>query len=117
MARGTVELTFPIVEKARGALFYDAGLVNADPWDFSDQTGEVPRGINAQASITYAKLHGLPFNPLTLKNTFDSFGSDFGIGVRLDLPIGPLRLDYGYPINRAGNAGHGHLNFSVGYQF
>jgi outer membrane protein insertion porin family len=117
MARGTVELTFPIVEKARGALFYDAGLVNPDPWDFGNQTLEVPRGVNGQASVKYAKINSLPFNPLTPKSTFDSFGSDFGIGVRLDLPIGPLRLDYGYPINRAGNAGHGHLNFSVGYQF
>ena len=117
MARGTVELTFPIIEKARGALFYDAGLVNPDPWDFGDQTLEVPRGLNAQASVAYAKFHGLPFNPLTPKRTFDSFGSDFGVGLRLDLPIGPLRLDYGYPIDKAGNTGHGHLNFSVGYQF
>lgn len=117
MARGTVELTFPIIEKARGAIFYDAGLVNPDAWDFSDQTIEVPRGLNAQASYLYAKRLGLPFNPLTPKSTNDSFGSDFGIGVRLDLPIGPLRLDYGYPLDRAGNTGHGHLNFSVGYQF
>ena len=117
MARGTVELTFPIIEKARGALFYDAGLVNPDAWDFGDQTLIVPRGLNAQASVAYAKFHSLPFNPLTPKKTFDSFGSDFGVGLRLDLPIGPLRLDYGYPIDRAGNTGHGHLNFSVGYQF
>ena len=117
MARGTVELTFPIIEKARGALFYDAGLVNPDAWDFRDQTLAVPRGINAQASVKYAKINSLPFNPLTPKSTFDSFGSDFGVGLRLDLPIGPLRLDYGYPIDRAGNTGHGHLNFSVGYQF
>lgn len=117
MARATVELTFPIIEKARGAIFYDAGLVNPDAWDFSDQTIEVPRGLNAQASYLYAKRLGLPFNPLTPKSTNDSFGSDFGIGVRLDLPIGPLRLDYGYPLDRAGNTGHGHLNFSVGYQF
>jgi outer membrane protein insertion porin family len=116
MARGTVELTFPIIEKARGAIFYDAGLVNPDPWDFSDQTIVVPRGLNAQASAKYARLNGLPYT-LTPKQTFDSFGSDFGIGVRLDLPIGPLRLDYGYPLDRAGNTGHGHLNFSVGYQF
>jgi outer membrane protein insertion porin family len=116
MARGTVELTFPIVEKARGAIFYDAGLVNVDPWDFSDQTIVVPRGLNAQASAKFARLNSLPY-VLTPKQTFDSFGSDFGIGVRLDLPIGPLRLDYGYPIDRAGNTGHGHLNFSVGYQF
>jgi outer membrane protein insertion porin family len=117
MARGTVELTFPIIEKARGALFYDAGLVNPDPWDFGVETLEVPAGLNAQASVKYAKINSLPFNPLMPKSTFDSFGSDFGVGVRLDLPIGPLRLDYGYPINRAGNTGHGHLNFSVGYQF
>ena len=117
MARATVELTFPIIEKARGAIFYDAGLVNPDPWDFGNQTIEVPRGLNAQASYLYAKRNGLPFNPLTPKSVNDSFGSDFGIGVRLDLPIGPLRLDYGFPLDRAGNTGHGHLNFSVGYQF
>ena len=116
MARGTVELTFPIIEKARGAIFYDAGFVNPDPWDFSNETIVVPRGLNAQASAKYARLNSLPY-VLTPKQTFDSFGSDFGIGVRLDLPIGPLRLDYGYPLNRAGNTGHGHLNFSVGYQF
>src|SRR6266853_6940388 len=117
MARGTVELTFPIIEKARGAIFYDAGLVNPDPWDFGDETLIVPRGPNAQASAKYARINHLPFNPLTPKSTFDSFGSDFGVGLRLDLPIGPLRLDYGYPIDKAGNTGHGHLNFSVGYQF
>ena len=117
MARATTELTFPIIEKARGAIFYDAGFVNPDPWDFGNRTLEVPAGLNARASVKYAKLHGMPFNPLMPKSTFDSFGSDFGVGVRLDLPIGPLRLDYGYPIDRAGNGGHGHLNFSVGYQF
>jgi outer membrane protein insertion porin family len=116
MARGTVELTFPIIEKARGAIFYDAGLVNPDAWDFRVETLERPPGLNAQASAKYAKEKGMPY-PLMPKSTFDSFGSDFGIGVRLDLPIGPLRLDYGYPLNKAGNTGHGHLNFSVGYQF
>jgi outer membrane protein insertion porin family len=39
--------------------------------------------------------------------------------VRLDLPIGPLRLDYGIPINKNGykDAGSGKFNFNVGYQF
>jgi outer membrane protein insertion porin family len=119
MARATIEATFPIIEKARGAIFYDVGLVNPDPWDFGVETLEEPRGINSQASVAYAKKNNLPFNPLltTPRRTFDSLGSDFGIGLRLDLPIGPLRLDYGYPIDTAGNAKHGHLNFSVGYQF
>jgi outer membrane protein insertion porin family len=49
--------------------------------------------------------------------TFRNFASDFGFGVRLNLPIGPLRLDYGIPIDKAGNKGGGKFNFNVGYQF
>ena len=44
-------------------------------------------------------------------------GSDVGIGVRLDLPIGPLRIDYGIPIQKDGNNTDGRFNFNVGYQF
>jgi outer membrane protein insertion porin family len=44
-------------------------------------------------------------------------GSDVGIGVRLDLPIGPLRIDYGIPIQKDGNGTDGRFNFNVGYQF
>ena len=44
-------------------------------------------------------------------------GSDVGIGVRLDLPIGPLRIDYGIPIQKDGNNSDGRFNFNVGYQF
>src|SRR6266540_3250106 len=83
MARGTFELTFPIIEKARGAVFYDMGFVNSDAWSFG----------------------------------FNHMASDIGIGIRLDLPIGPLRLDYGYPVMRDGYNGGGHFNFNVGYQF
>src|SRR6266705_1178966 len=83
MARSTVELTFPIIEKARGAVFYDSGFVNSSQWSFG----------------------------------FNHIASDIGIGLRLDLPIGPLRLDYGYPIQRDGYNGGGHFNFNVGYQF
>jgi len=83
MYRTTVELTFPIIEKARGAVFYDMGFVNSDAWSFG----------------------------------FNHMASDIGIGMRLDLPIGPLRLDYGYPVMRDGYNGGGHFNFNVGYQF
>ena len=47
----------------------------------------------------------------------DSWASDVGVGLRLDLPIGPLRVDYGYPIQRDGRGSGGHFNFNVGYQF
>jgi len=83
MARATVEFTCPIIEKARGAIFYDTGFVNSEAWSFG----------------------------------FNHIASDIGVGIRLDLPIGPLRLDYGYPIQRDGYNGGGHFNFNVGYQF
>ena len=83
MARATIEWTFPIVAKARGALFYDTGFVNTNPWDYN----------------------------------FNNVASDIGFGLRLDLPIGPLRVDYGIPLQQAGNHGSGKFNFNVGYQF
>ena len=33
--------------------------------------------------------------------------SDVGIGVRLDLPVGPLRLDYGFPLQKQWGTGGG----------
>jgi outer membrane protein insertion porin family len=85
MAAFTVEYTLPIIEKARFALFYDTGFVNAASFDFST----------------------------------DQVVSDVGVGLRLDLPIGPLRIDYGIPIQtQRGNSSHaGKFNFNVGYQF
>lgn len=43
--------------------------------------------------------------------------SDFGIGLRLDLPIGPIRIDYAIPLQKNGYGGGGKFNFNVGYQF
>ena len=44
---------------------------------------------------------------------------DVGVGLRLDLPIGPLRIDYGIPLEKGPykDAGSGKFNFNVGYQF
>ena len=84
LARATAELTFPIIEKVRGAFFYDTGFVEKRAWDYT------PEG---------------------------NLASDVGFGLRLDLPVGPIRLDYGFPIQKAGNGGSGKFNFNVGYQF
>ncbi|MEO5718904.1 MAG: outer membrane protein assembly factor BamA [Chthoniobacterales bacterium] len=43
--------------------------------------------------------------------------SDYGFGLRLDLPIGPLKIDYGIPLQKDGNSNGGKIQFSVGYQF
>ncbi len=84
LARITVEYTFPVVDRVRGAVFYDAGIVNGGAYDF-------------------ATTH---------------LASDVGIGVRLDLPIGPVRIDYGIPMQKGyGSSSGGKFNFNIGYQF
>jgi outer membrane protein insertion porin family len=107
MARTTVEWTFPIIEKARGAIFYDIGFVNPDAWDFSEETQFIPAKPRPIGST----------KPPRVPISYNNIASDFGFGIRLDLPIGPLRLDYGIPVQKAGTTGSGKFNFSVGYQF
>jgi outer membrane protein insertion porin family len=81
---GTAEYSYPIIERVRGALFFDVGNVYPNAYE-----------------ITATDLK-----------------SDAGFGLRLNLPIGPLRLDYGYPIMTDKEAGRtGKFQFSVGYQF
>jgi len=47
---------------------------------------------------------------------FDKYLDNWGLGLRLNLPIGPLRLDYGIPIHHDRfNNGSGQFQFGVGY--
>ena len=81
---GTLELTFPIITRVRGAFFVDAGYVNQNSWDFNG----------------------------------NNYNSNYGFGVRLDLPIGPIRIDYGIPlVSDQYNDGGGQIQFNIGYQF
>jgi len=44
------------------------------------------------------------------------YNDNWGLGLRLNLPIGPLRLDYGIPIRHDEfNGGSGRFQFGVGY--
>ncbi len=81
----SLELTFPITERVRGAVFYDMGFVNEDSWDFSAS----------------------------------NLATDAGIGLRLDLPIGPLAVDYAIPIQSPDDEADkgGQFNFYLNYQF
>lgn len=81
--RITVEMTAPVVDKVRAAVFYDIGSVGSGAYDFSGKVN-----------------------------------SDVGVGVRLDLPIGPVRIDYGFPLQTDGfTSKSGRFNFNIGYQF
>jgi outer membrane protein insertion porin family len=47
---------------------------------------------------------------------FSNFSDNWGVGLRLNLPIGPLRLDYGIPINHDRfSDGSGRFQFGVGF--
>ncbi len=84
MIAGTAELTFPIIEKVRGAFFYDTGNSFEDYGKFD--LGDLRAGA--------------------------------GIGLRLELPIGPIRLDYGWPIDRDEfQSSSGRFDFNIGYSF
>lgn len=95
---GTAELTFPIIPRLRGAVFTDWGYVNANSWDISPQS--VTTSANGQ-SYTSGGLNG-----------------DIGIGARIELPIGPIRVDWGYPVmTDSWNRTSGQFQFNVGYTF
>ncbi len=43
--------------------------------------------------------------------------SDVGIGVRLFLPVGPIRVDYAVPVDKDNRSGSGRVQFNMGYKF
>lgn len=83
---GSVEYTLPIVERLRFAVFYDIGNVFQNAYSFDRQARQA------------------------------TFSDNWGVGIRLNLPIGPLRLDYGIPIHHDDDvSGSGRFQFGVGY--
>jgi outer membrane protein insertion porin family len=95
LGRFTLEYTVPVIERVRAAVFYDGGFVNAGSWSFGPQKVQNTKGRSSAG-----------------------FAQDIGVGVRLDLPIGPIRLDYGFPVQKDSfNSKSGQFQFSVGYQF
>jgi outer membrane protein insertion porin family len=55
--------------------------------------------------------------PGSFDYNFKNYYDNWGFGIRLNLPIGPLRLDYGIPINydKRYSNGDGRFQFGVGY--
>jgi outer membrane protein insertion porin family len=94
-----------------------------------DSAGNV---IGGDTEILFSTELLIPLIPrLRLAVFFDvgnayGYGTDFdptdvrkgiGVGVRFASPFGPLRLDYGYNLDRQGDEKTGYVHFSVGSTF
>lgn len=91
----SAEYSIPVIDRIRFAAFYDIGMVYQDPYSFDSDVYDNSGNF--------------------IMNT-DSFNDNFGIGLRLDLPIGPLVLDYGIPLNSDSvNDSSGRFQFRAGY--
>ena len=92
LIRFSTEVTFPIVESVRGAVFFDMGYVNEDSWQFGPKDARFGSG---------------------------GMNSNFGVGLLIELPaIGPVRIDYGIPLQSdKENDSTGKVQFNVGYKY
>ena len=92
LARLTVEYTVPIIEKVRGAIFYDVGFVSSGAFRFDAKKDP---------------------------NRSGGLNSDYGIGLLLEIPsIGPIRIDYAIPLESdAFNKSGGKFQFNIGYKY
>ncbi len=71
------------------------------------------RGFGLRFAMFY-DIGNVMLNPYSYN--FDKYLDNWGLGLRLNLPIGPLRLDYGIPINHDRfNSSSGQFQFGVGY--
>jgi outer membrane protein insertion porin family len=105
---GSIEYSIPIISRLRFALFYDIGNVSAQPWNNS--------GYNVPARVINVAPPNPSFGANGIAGNTGDYSDNYGIGLRLDLPIGPLRLDYGIPIQHdTFSSSGGKFQFSVGF--
>jgi outer membrane protein insertion porin family len=99
---GSVEFSFPIMEKVRGAVFWDVGMIQSDI--------DAAAGTNAAGIRNGGPIIG-----------DGEIYSNVGIGVRLFLPVGPIRLDLGLPVIKPSDddfvGDSPRFQFNMGYRF
>ena len=106
-----VSAPFPILEnRVRWAVFCDGGFVNENVFDFQPKTYNNTQSMNVKGTPTsYAAVNG-------------GFQIGAGVGIRMDIGIGPMKFDVGVPVmtgdpNNGGGLGAFKMYFDGGYQF
>ena len=76
---GSAEYSIPIIDRLRFAVFYDIGMVYQDPYSFDSKVMD-------------------PLDRHSSSSRMGNYNDNFGFESGMNLPIGPLRLDYGIPM-------------------
>jgi outer membrane protein insertion porin family len=82
--------------------------------EYSIPIFEQERGVGVRLAFFYdiGSVGASPFNM-----NVSGYSDDVGIGLRLNLPIGPLRLDYGIPLQHDQySSAAGKFQFTVGWE-
>ncbi len=109
----------------RGFRYRDVGMI--DPLLSGDETMGGRSSAYAQFEVTLPLIESIRFAAFVdagfvHADSFDfeptEFAADYGIGLRINLPMGPLAVDYAIPF-KTGNAidRNGQFQFYVDYQY
>ncbi len=109
----------------RGFRYRDVGMI--DPALAGDETMGGNSSAYAQFEVTIPVIESIRFAAFVdigfvHKDSFDfapeDFAADYGIGLRVNLPMGPLAVDYAIPFKK-GNAidRNGQFQFYVDYKY
>ncbi len=77
MAFATAEMTYPIWNKIRGAVFYDVGFVNVDSWDFDPSLYNDNWGLGLRLDLPGFPLHLDYAWPITYDERFQEGNGRF----------------------------------------
>ncbi|MGE3635331.1 MAG: BamA/TamA family outer membrane protein, partial [Sandaracinaceae bacterium] len=92
-----IEVEFPIVQEVgiRGVIFTDGG----NAWNFNQTYCEAPPALAGTSSND-----SCTFNPFDLRTSV-------GFGIRWVSPLGPLRFEWGIPLDRHADLGEQEIDF------
>ncbi len=121
---------YVVAKKMRSQVFYDK-YIGANPLDVAGAEAYAlrPFGGTQQAYfqselefnlIDEARIKGVFFYDIGQADdslSISEFRSDVGFGMRWFSPIGPLRFEWGFPIDRRNNERPVVFNFSIGSPF
>ena len=88
--------------------------IGGDTMWFGSLEYSIPIVSQVRLAVFY-DIGDVQLDPFTYR--FKDYTDNWGIGMRLNLPIGPLRFDYGVPIHYDPRYqdGKGQFQFGVGY--